>query len=49
MMTIAEINKILATCQRKRARQVEALDQTDRELAAWTDLLTSKLKQETKK
>lgn len=47
-MTIAEINKILATCQTKYERQERALEQTRREITAWVDLRTAKEK-ETKK
>lgn len=48
MMTLAEINKILATCERKRDRQAEALKQTEREIEAWGGLRREKEK-ETKK
>lgn len=47
MMTIAQINKILATCERKYERQEQALEQTRREITAWVDLRNAK-EQETK-
>jgi len=44
MMTIQEIDKILATCARKLERQQYAVDQTTREIAAWNDLRAAKVK-----